>query len=115
MATTELELKRWEKSLDTFVEKRRPPIHIRTEVDLCSRVSGQSVEIFERRADWKDKRVVIEMPIAKATFVRSRNSWRVYWMRSDLKWHVYEPKPIVNSIEEFLNIVDADEHSCFFG
>ena len=115
MATTELELKRREKSLATFVEKRRPPVHLRTEVDLCSRVIGQSVEIFEKRADWKDKSVVVEMPIAKATFVKSKNCWRVYWMRSDLKWHVYHPKPTANSLEDFLNIVGADEYSCFFG
>jgi hypothetical protein len=36
-------------------------------------------------------------------------------MRRDLKWHSYEPQSVAKSIEEFLEIVDKDELSCFFG
>ena len=41
--------------------------------------------------------------------------WKVYWMRQDQKWHAYPPKLEVNSIEEFLTLVDEDEFACFFG
>jgi hypothetical protein len=49
VALAEIELARVARALDAFMEKRRPPPHIRQEVDLAFRVSGQSVEIFEIR------------------------------------------------------------------
>lgn len=92
MALTELELKRCEKPLAAFMARRRPPAHIRHEVDLGQRITGHSVEIFEVRPDWKDLTMFYETPVAKATFVRSKNLWKVYWMRQDLKWHGVHPE-----------------------
>lgn len=115
MALTELERRRCERDLAVFMERRRPPPHIRPKLDLGVRISGQSVEIFGIRPDWRDATVTRESPVAKATFVRSRNRWRVFWMRSDLKWHGYEPNLEVASLEAFLNVVDRDEFCCFFG
>lgn len=53
--------------------------------------------------------------VAKVTFIRSTEGWRVYWMRSDMKWHGYAPMPSVESIEEFFRVSAADEFQCFFG
>ena len=36
-------------------------------------------------------------------------------MRSDLKWHSYQPEPEVSAIDDFLAVVQKDEHACFFG
>jgi hypothetical protein len=91
MSLSELDLKRCERVLARFMEKRRPPAHIRDQVT---------------------KR---ESPFAKATYVRTRNLWRVFWMRRDLKWHGYEPTPEVRTLEEFVDVVDRDEWACFFG
>ena len=115
MAFTELELNRHECDLTRFMERRRPPLHIRPELDLGYRIAGQSVEIFEIRPDWRDKTTKRETPVAKATYVKSKNRWRVFWMRRDLKWHRYESNYEVRSLEEFLTVVDRDEHCCFFG
>jgi hypothetical protein len=115
MAFSELELKRYERDLERFMERRRPPLHIRPELDLGYRFDGHSVEIFEIRPDWRDRTTKGETPVAKATYVRTRNRWRVFWMRRDLKWHGYEPNPEVRSLEEFLAVVDRDDHCCFFG
>lgn len=115
MALTELELKRCERDLAKFLEQRRPPVHIRPELDFGYRMSGQSVEILEIRPDWRDQSVIHKRAFAKATFVRTANVWRIYWMRSDLKWHSYKPRAQVRSLEEFLAVVDADEYGCFFG
>mgnify|MGYP003655154572 CR=1 FL=1 len=95
MAFNDIERKRAEKALSTFVERRRPPPHIRSELDLGFRVHGQSV--------------------AKATYVKTQQVWKVYWQRADMKWHGYPPSPEVGSLEEFLTLVDKDEHYCFFG
>ncbi len=62
-----------------------------------------------------DCSIIHQYPIAKATYVRTQDVWKVFWKRGDLKWHGYEPAPAVPSIEQFLAIVDADPYGCFFG
>jgi hypothetical protein len=115
MAFSELERKRYERDLARFMERRRPPVHIRPELDLEYRFDGQSVEIFETRPDRRDRTAKGEAPVAKATYVRTQDYWRVFWMRRDLKWHAYEPNAKVRSLADFLAVVDRDDHCCFFG
>ena len=115
MALTDLERKRCERDLAKFMERRRPPPDIRSKLDIGYRISGQSVEIFEIRPDWQNPKLTIEHPVAKATLVRTKNRWRVFWMRRDLNWHGYEPNSEVPSLKAFLHVVDRDEYCCFFG
>lgn len=115
MALNDLERKRIERALSAYLEKRRPPPHIRPQLDIGYRLSGQSVELFEIRPMWKEPSKKMEHGIAKATYVRSRNEWKVYWLRRDLKWHAYEPHPTAKNIEEFLSVVEEDRYCCFFG
>src|SRR5690606_24169917 len=103
MAFTEFETKRLGKVVGAFVEQRRPPAHIRPKLDLAFRIKGQSVEIFEVRPRWRGAPgETVEQPVAKATYVKARGVWRVFWMRADLKWHGYPPAPQVGSVEKFL-------------
>jgi len=100
VALAEIELARVHRAMDSFMQRRRPPAHIRSSVDF--RITGQSVEIFEIRPAWQGlANEKYESPVAKATYVRSRGVWRVFWQRRDLKWHGYDPKPEVKSVEEF--------------
>jgi hypothetical protein len=115
MALSEFETKKIEKEVAAFVEKRRPPPHIRPELDLGFRVKNQSVEIFEIRPLWDNPEERIEEPVAKATYVKTQRVWKVYWQRADLKWHRYDPDPEVDTLSEFLGLVDRDEYACFFG
>ncbi|MHB1014019.1 MAG: DUF3024 domain-containing protein [Desulfurivibrionaceae bacterium] len=115
MAFNDIEQKRCERDLEKFMSSHRPPPHIRPELDLGYRITGHSVEIFEIRPDWRNPKEKIEHPVAKATFVRTKNLWRIFWMRKDLKWHSYEPHPETRNLETFLTVVGRDEHCCFFG
>ena len=115
MAISEFEIKRYEKIVGQYIEKRRPPAQLRDQVDLAFRVEGQSVIIFEIREVWNQKDKKTESPIAKATYVKKSNSWKIYWQRADLKWHSYEPTPETKTIEDFLAVVEKDEYSCFWG
>lgn len=115
MTFHDLELKKIENALAVFLAKKRPPAHIRPELDYGYKLSGQSVELVEIRPQWDDKSKIHHYPFAKATFVKTQNLWKVYWRRADLKWHGYEPVPTVPSIEKFLAVVDADKYACFFG
>lgn len=115
MAISEFEIKRYEKELEKFLEENRPPAHVREQVDLAYRISGQSVEIFEIRAGIRDPSQKTEISVAKSTYVKSQKIWKVYWMRQDLKWHRYPPVPQVKHLEEFLKLVKEDANACFFG
>ncbi|MCW9058486.1 MAG: DUF3024 domain-containing protein [Gammaproteobacteria bacterium] len=115
MALSEFKKKKCEKLIGEFVERHRPPPHIRGQLDLGFRVKGQSVEIFETRPMWRQLDKITEIPMSKATYVKAQRIWKVYWQRADLKWHRYEPDPEVGSLETFLDIVDQDDYACFFG
>jgi hypothetical protein len=116
MPFSEFELKRLEMVVGAFVQKHRPAPHIRPQLDLAFRIAGQSVEIYEIRPRWQgNSEEAIEHPVAKATYVKFWEEWRIYWMRADLKWHRYLPKPEVKAIDKFLSLVGEDKHGCFFG
>jgi hypothetical protein len=115
MTISEFEIKRYEKIVGQYIEKHRPPAHVRNEVDLAFRLENQSVIIFEIRELCNQPGKKIETPIAKATYVKKTNSWKLYWQRADLEWHRYEPTPEAKTIEEFLAVVEKDEYSCFWG
>jgi len=116
MAFSEIERARLRKVVSAFIAKHRPPPHIRPQLDLSYRLVRQSIEIFEIRPTWRGAPgETTEHPAAKATFVKSSATWRVFWQRRDLKWHRYPPVPKVPSIERFLALVAEDKHACFFG
>lgn len=115
MAISEFEIKRIEKIVGQFIERRRPAAPIRNELDLSFRISGQSFEIYEIRPQWDDPTKKIENPVAKATYVKSKKIWKLFWMRADLKWHSYQPHPVSKSLEEILKVIEQDSHACFWG
>ncbi len=117
MALSEFEVKKHEKALTAFVERNRPPPSIRDKVDLSFRVDGkaQSVEIFEVRHSVLYSKSKIEEPVAKAVYVKKRLVWKVFWEMADLKWHAYYPAPEVDTLEEFIALVEEDSDACFWG
>lgn len=115
MAFSEFEQRRYGKALNAYIKANRPPPHLRKELDLGFRIANQSVEIFEIRPVWRSPGEYFELPVAKATYVKKHNLWKIYWQRKDLRWHRYDPHPTASSIEEFLSVVARDEYACFYG
>ena len=115
MAFSEFEHKRYEKLLKVFCTTRGPGPHIRAKQRWDYRVTGQSVELLETRPRWNNPSEYSSFGFAKATYVKNTREWKVYWMRADLKWHRYWPCPSVDTLEEFLELVDQDEDSAFKG
>jgi len=101
--------------MDEYLNKMRPPAHLREKLDMGYRIENQSVEIFEIRPAFRNPGRKTEHPIAKATFVKRSGIWKIYWMRADLKWHRYEPVPVVDDLESFLSVIEDDHYCCFFG
>ena len=102
-------------TVGAFIEKRRPPAEIRDQLDYRADISGAEVIIVEVRPRFDDKKQKIEHPVARAKWVATRKKWRLYWMRSDLKWHSYEPLPEAATLRVILSEVHRDPHCCFFG
>ena len=115
MPFTADEQREHEEVMNRFIEKRRPPVHVRSQLDLSYRIENQTIIIFEIRPRWNDPQTILEIPIAKTTWVKSRKVWRIFWMQADLKWHSYHPMPEVSTLQKFVDAVDADAHGFFWG
>ena len=115
MSLSEFEIKKVEYAAEAFLSVKRPPPHIRKQLDTGYRIDNHSVEIFEIRPDWRDESVILEHAIAKVTYVKTQKAWKIYWQRADLMWHSYEPVASVKSIEEFFDAVVDDSWGCFWG
>jgi len=113
MAFTEEEIKKYSKKIEDYVEKIRPKEDLRSKVDISYKIDMQSIIIFEIRENMSKKK--IESPIAKTTYIRKENIWKIYWMRADLKWHSYEPKEEVKALDTFIKTVEEDKFCCFWG
>lgn len=98
-----------------WLVKNRPSEDIRPKLDINWRLENQSLFIYEIRPHFKDPTHIMHLDFVKATYVKARNTWKVYWKRADLKWHAYEPLLYVNNIKRFLQEVDQDPLGCFKG
>jgi len=114
MAFTLEEIDKAKTIMDKYIENKRSPVAVRDQVDLAYKIQNQSIEIFEIRPEYKGTGI-INIPIAKTTYNRTTNTWKIYWNRADLKWHLYEPKKEVKNVSDFIKIVDEDKHCCFWG
>lgn len=101
--------------MENFLSRKRPPEHIRNQLDIGYKIEDQSIIVFEIRPQWNNKEIILEHPFAKTTFVKAKNNWKVFWMRSNLKWDSYSPKPTVANLLAFTKLVEEDKHHCFFG
>ncbi len=115
MAFTQQQLEKIKFSWEGLLMKRRPPVEIRDKVDLGMDIKDQTIIVHEIRPSYADPSRIIHSPIAKTIFVQSSNKWKIYWMRGNLKWYPYDPKPVVNSFDAFLREVDKDNYHCFWG
>jgi hypothetical protein len=112
---SEFEFKKYQLLLEDYIESIRPPIEMRERLDIAYRIEKQSIYIFEVRPEFQNPKSKIEIEVAKATFVRTQNHWNIFWMRSDLKWHGYEPDLFVDSLEEVIETIKSDDYGCFWG
>jgi hypothetical protein len=103
------------EEIENYLNYIRPPEEIRSKLDISYRIENQSVIIFEMRPNWEDPSIIMHIDVAKTTFVKKDNHWKVYWKRADLKWHTYEPNAIVANLLDFIRVVEKDACGCFWG
>jgi hypothetical protein len=103
------------ETLENYIKKIRPPEHIRPQLDVGYQIDGQSIILVEIRPDWRDEKIIREYAYAKATYIKRQHIWKVYWLRGNLKWDRYDPKPEVKKLIQFLDLVEEDKYCCFKG
>lgn len=97
--------------MEAFLERNRPPEHISPKLDIGYKIEGQSMI----RPFWNDASKIQHSDVAKATFVKAKNHWKVFWLRADLKWYAYDPKANVKALKDFVKLVEEDKHACLWG
>ena len=115
MAFRETELAEIKTAIDEYLRLKRPPPEIRDKLDIVCLVDGQSMVVAELRPVWRNPSETMTIPMAKATYVRSHGWWKVFWKRKDLKWHRYDPTPVVPTVKAFFRLITEDKYHCFWG
>lgn len=104
-----------QKIMDKFIAEMRPPVAKRAQLDIGYKIEAQSIFIVEIRPQWNDPTIIREFPFAKATFVRTQNHWKIFWLRSTGNWQGCSPMQEVLLLSSFTEIVKEDAHHCFWG
>ena len=115
MAFSKEHLRDIESSLTIWMAMRRPPEEIRDKLDLGYSIKEQDIFLEEIRPVWNNPSESRRYPFAKVKFEKTSNLWKIYWMRGNLKWYAYDPKPVVGKLELALEEIMKDPHHCFFG
>jgi hypothetical protein len=101
--------------MENYISKIRPPKEMRDKLDINYRIENQSIILFEIRPVWNDKTKYLTHDFAKTTFDKKNSAWKIYWLRANLKWNLYKPKPTVQKLPDFLKVIDLDKFGCFKG
>lgn len=95
--------------------RKASPAHIADKLRHIYEIEGHSVLVYSIAPRWDDPSDEIKHGVAKFRYFRSRDDWRLYWLRADLKWHLYEPEDMLDDLESLVSIVDEDKYGAFFG
>lgn len=114
MAFNDLELAAIDDLVGAFCRRITRP-ELRDQLEFAMDIEAHAVTIQEVRPGFRNLTKKTRHGVARFRYVRRRNEWRLYWMRQDLKWHVYDPAEATSELADLVAIVEADEYGCFFG
>lgn len=116
MPFSEIELKYIENTVGKMCERRSPP-QFRDQLRIVYEVRKLDVVVYEERPYWHKPAEWSKMEVAKFKYGRKDGKWKLYWMRSDLKWHLYDTdlSEGTKRLELLVKEVDSDPLGAFFG
>lgn len=114
MAFSELELELIDKEVGGLCREMNRP-EFKDELSIIYQVVKQDVFIFEKRPAYQRPDEYVETPAAKLKYVKTQSEWRLFWMRGDLKWHVYTPKKKSVRLSGLVAEIKSDPYGCFWG
>ena len=71
------------ETMENYIAKVRPQPEIRHQLDIGYEIQDQSVILQEIRPSFKNPSEIMRFGYAKTTFVKDKNIWKVFWLRSD--------------------------------
>jgi hypothetical protein len=114
MALSEFETKKIEKVMLSLLKPRLTP-HVKSGGVVSYCIKGHEVLLFSTKPSQFNPTQNIESAIAKFKYVRTTNTWHLFWQRATLKWQSYKPLPTAKSIEALAQEVSTDQYCCFWG
>jgi hypothetical protein len=114
MAIPELTLRRVQKALDGYCERKVPP-DIRDQIQILYRKRGNAIVLYERRPYWRDPEQHTEMAVARFVYNPEDATWRLQCADRNNRWHLFEDFSGVKNFEILLEEVDADHTGIFWG
>jgi len=114
MAFSELEIELIDNVVGGLCREMNCP-EFKDELSIVYRVTKQDVIISEKRPAYQRPKKYIETPAAKLKYIRSKNEWRLFWMRGDLKWYAYNPKNNSVKLKDLVAEIRSDPYACFWG
>lgn len=103
------------EKMETYISGIRPPENMRRHLDVGYRLEESAIILFETLPLWNSPHEMESYDYAKAIFIKGNSVWKIYWKKAKGTWTAYEPQPEVATLEEFLALVDKDEHYLFKG
>jgi hypothetical protein len=113
MAFSELELELIDKVVGGLCREMNRP-EFKDELSIEYRIDRTDIIVFERRPAFQNPTETIEIPAAKLKYIRTKEEWRLYWMRGDLKWHAYNPKNKSVKLSYLIAEIRSDPYGCFW-
>lgn len=104
----------FEIQIKNFIESKRPKdLEIRKQLDFGYSWDNKSAILFAVRPRWNNPDEFIQIPFAKLTYVKSKNIWKLFWQRANLKWEAYTPLPQSEVLDTLLQQIKQDSNGCF--
>lgn len=114
MAFNETGLQKIQKEVGALCRKKSSEA-LDDQLRFDYKIEKYDVIIYEIRPRWDNPSEITEMPIAKLTFVLSRNIWKLSWQRANGKWVRYKPKESSKDLSDLTRAIESDAQGCFFG
>ncbi|QQQ02909.1 DUF3024 domain-containing protein [Lysobacter enzymogenes] len=100
--------------IERLLKPRHSP-HVKSGGTAMCRVSGQAIEVYSARPAYDDPDEIIEIPVAKFRYVRTRRVWQLFWLRASGKWQGYAPMLEAEGLPGLVEEVWRDPFCCFWG
>jgi len=88
---------------------------ILNQLDFGYTYDGKVILLFEIRPVWNKINEKQNIPYAKIKYYKTKKEWKLYWMRANGNWELYQPFPQSSNLQQILEVIKEDKHHCFFG
>ncbi|MGM7551969.1 DUF3024 domain-containing protein [Myroides odoratimimus] len=105
-----------EGGIKQFVETlRSDDPEIRKQLDVDYDRDKNTYILVTVRPDWMDDTIIRRHPFVKFKYVGTQKVWKLYWLRANGKWQVYDELSETVDLDDIFKEIVSDPYGCFFG